>query len=277
MVKTYHRPGRVEEVLRLLADEQDKNVPLAGGTTLALNPRGVDGLVDLAALKLSYIRVDKGTLVIGATTPIREIQRSEPVRQFAQGILAESAKNYLTALIRNRATLGGILAGGNFWADIVTVLVALQARVKIVSMGGDGRLKETGVSVEDFMNKSPRKSLAGGIVQEVSVPACEGNCFCAYNRLAKVETDISILSAAARIRRSGETVQSGILVVSNGERPLRLKLAEEKIAGRPIAAAIEIAVQAARNIPAESDIRASAEYRREVAGVLVKRLIQNLR
>ncbi len=99
MVKTYYRPTGVDEALKLLADTNDKNMPLAGGTTLALNPRGVDGLVDLAKLGLSYIRKEGGTLRIGATATIREIQRSEEVRQFARGILAESAENYLTALI----------------------------------------------------------------------------------------------------------------------------------------------------------------------------------
>lgn len=265
MVKTYHRPAKVEEALKLIADENEKNAPLAGGTSLALNPRGIDGLVDLSMLGLSYIRVDNGLLKIGATTPIREIQRSEDVRQVAQGIISESAKNYLTALIRNRATLGGILAAGNFWADVVTVLMALNASVKIQNPS------ERTLSLDEFIRLGPRKSLSGGILTEIQVPSTK-DALCGYNRLAKVETDISILSASLCLHLSGKTVQSGRIVVGNGSKPIRLVEAEEKIRGQTLAAAANLASEKARQVSADSDIRASAEYRKEVAAVLVKRL-----
>lgn len=276
MVKAYHRPARMDEALKLMANPQDKNVPLAGGTTLALNPRGIDGLVDLAALNLTYIR-SGDALRIGATTPIREIHRSEHVRQFAQGILAESAQNYLTALIRNRATLGGVLAAGSFWADLAAVLVALNASVKmLIPTDSSGQHKPAEVSVEDFVQKGPRKTLAGGILQEIVVPACGPSDRCIYNRLAKVETDISILSGAAKITMSGKNIQSARLVIGNGVRPVRLANAEGQIRGMTPAAAGAYAEAAAREIPADSDIRASAEYRKTVAGVLARRLLQDL-
>lgn len=275
MVKTYHRPKVVDEALKLLADTNDKNVPLAGGTTLALNPRGVDGLVDLAGLGLSYIRKESGSLRIGATATIREIQRSEDVRQFAQGILAAAARNYLTALIRNRATLGGLLAAGNYWADILTVLVALNASVKIRAAANGSRSKETVMDMEDFIQKGARKSLAGGIICEIDIPACDSAARCVYHRVAKVETDISILSAAAKITMGGKSVRSVSLVIGNGAKPVRLRAAEEKIRGHSPAEAAEIAARSAVEIPAESDIRASAEYRREVAGVLARRVFQS--
>lgn len=276
MVKAYYRPSAVEEALKLMADTNDKNMPLAGGTTLALNPRGVDGLIDLAGLGLTYIKSENGGLRIGATTTLREIQRSEDVRQFADGILAESAKNYLTALIRNRATLGGVLAAGNFWADLATVLVALNASVKIRMPESSAKSKEIFISAEDFVQKGPRKSLAGGIVSEVVIPGCEGNCRCVYNRLAKVETDISILSGAAKIVLAGKSIQSARLVIGNGSRPVRVKSVEDKIRGLTPAAAAQIAAQSAGEIPADSDIRASDDYRKEVAGVLARRLFQSL-
>jgi len=280
LVKTYYRPSGFEEALKLLADPTDKNSALAGGTTLALNPRGVDGLVDLGALGLTRIMADRGCLRIGATTAIREIQRSEQVRQSAGGIVAEAARNYLTALIRNRATLGGILAAGNFWADLVTVLVALDASVRIrAGLDASGVSREISAPVEEFVQKGPRKSLAGGILCEISIPSCDSPaCRCVYNRLAKVETDISILSAAAKVTLagSGKTIASARIAVGNGSKPVRLKEAEEKIRGKTAAAAADIAASAAARIQADSDLRASAEYRREVAAVLVKRLFQNL-
>lgn len=272
MVNAYYRPARVDEALKLMKDDTNKNVPLAGGTTLALNPRGIDGLVDLSALGFNYIQKDKSSLRIGATTPLREIQRSEQVRQFAGGIIAESAKNYLTALIRNRATLGGVLSAGNFWADIATVLVALNASVKIRFFGE----KTSAVSLEEFTQKGPRKSLAGGILYEVEIPACEPACRCAYNRLAKVETDISILCAAARVVVSNQKIQSTRVVVGNGSRPVKLNGLEQRIRGQSPANAANIVAQLAGEIPAESDIRASAEYRKETAGVLVRRLFQSI-
>ena len=272
MVNAYYRPTRVDEALKLMKDESNKNSPLAGGTTLALNSRGIDGLVDLSALGFNYIQQDKKSLRIGATTPLREIQRSEPVRQFAGGIVAESAKNYLTALLRNRATLGGVLSAGNFWADIVTVLAALNASAKIRFFGD----KTAAVSVEEFSQKGARKSLAGGILYEIEIPACETGCRCAYQRLAKVETDISILCAAAKVTLSNQKIQTARVVVGNGSRPVKLHGLEQRIRGQSPAGAATIVAQLAGEIPAESDIRASAEYRKETAGVLVRRLFQSI-
>ncbi|MBI4180168.1 FAD binding domain-containing protein [bacterium] len=266
-MKTYHRPAKLEEALRLVADENDKNVPLAGGTTLALNVRGVDGLVDMSALGLSYIRLDNRSLRLGAMTPIREIQRSEPVRQAAQGIISESAKNYLTALIRNRATIGGILAAGNFWADLATVLVALDASVTI-----RGAAERT-ISLEEFIKNGPRKSLGGGILTEVVIPPAAAGAQCGYSRLAKVETDISIVSAAVCLVLSGKTIRSARVAVGNGSRPIRLPDLEKSMAGQTLSAAADLAARKVPSISAESDIRASAEYRKEVAAVLVKRLL----
>lgn len=277
MVKTYHRPKSVDEALKLISNETDKNVPLAGGTVLALNPRGVDGLVDLADLKLSFVRRDADHLRIGAMTPIREIQRSEQVRQAAGGIIAESAKNYLTALIRNRATLGGLLAAGNFWADLVTVLSALNASVTIVRFANSsGKVQDSTVPLEDFIQKGPRKSLGGGIASEILVPLSNASARFAYNRVAKVETDISIVSAALAVNFSGRTVKSVRLVVGNGMKPVRLKSVDDQVAGRTVSDAAEAAARAAGEIPADSDIRASGEYRRSVAQVLVRRLFQSV-
>ncbi len=156
------------------------------------------------------------------------------------------------------------------------MLVALNASVKIRAAANGSRPKDVVMDVEDFIQKGARKSLAVGIICEIEVPACEAAVKCVYNRVAKVETDISILSSAAKITVSGKSIRSVSLVVGNGARPIRLRAAEEKIRGRTPAEAAEIAARSAGDIPAESDIRASADYRREVAGVLVKRLFQSL-
>jgi CO/xanthine dehydrogenase FAD-binding subunit len=273
MSEAYYKPADIKQVFEHLSDEKSKNVILAGGTALALNLKGFDGLIDISDIGLSFIEQDNGSIHIGATTTIRDIQRSEVLRNYANGVVAESSKNYLTALIRNRATIGGLLGSGNFWADIVTVLVSLSAEVKIII----GNAEKT-VPVSELVAGGVRKTVGqGGLITEIILPECPKIATAAYSRLAKVETDISIVNAAVYVERTGGKVTLARVVVSNGDRPVELKDANSKLSGQSTTE--ETANQVAGlvgSISMESDIRASDEYRSTVAAVLVRRLIESI-
>src|SRR3954471_17833484 len=108
----YHRPATVSEAVALLAPGR---AVIAGGTDLMVNPRytqGVTELVDITGLGLSYIRVAdgtkaRGTIYLGATTTMYEIQNSALLTSIASGILAQAAGTCGSPNIRNVATIGG--------------------------------------------------------------------------------------------------------------------------------------------------------------------------
>lgn len=270
MVTQFYNPKTVDEALGLIADAENLNVPIAGGSQLGINARGVDGLVNIARLGLSHIKKEAHELRIGATANIREIQRSEDVRTSADGIISKAAGNYLTALIRNQATIGGVIAGSSFWADIITVLVALNAKLKIRRRDG-----ETSLALEQFIIAGARKSLGGGILSEIVIPLTGRGHICGCARIAKVETDISIVSAAIVLARDGKTVKSASVVVGNGDKPERIAAGEKTLIDSGMnGASIARAADAAGRINAPDDIRASGEYRKTVAPVLVRRLLE---
>jgi CO/xanthine dehydrogenase FAD-binding subunit len=126
----YHWSEHIEDALLLLGRLDVKTVPLAGGTyLLGLNDDTIQAVVDLRDLDLAYISDDAKGLHLGAMTTLQTLADSPLLKEFASGLLAQSALvSASSRLIRNCATLGGTLgAGPTSQADLWTALVALDA------------------------------------------------------------------------------------------------------------------------------------------------------
>src|SRR5258707_4945076 len=143
----YTAPKTLEEALGLMA--QGAN-PLAGGMSLIpmmkLRLAASDHLVDLGRLKdLNYIREEGGAIHIGATTTHQDIESSAVLRGKCP-LLAETASNIGDVQVRNRGTIGGSVAHADPAADYPAALLALEAKVRLVSATSDRT-----VSLEDFL------------------------------------------------------------------------------------------------------------------------------
>lgn len=269
-VRNFYRPSTLSEAIKLLSSDSERNVVLGGGTQLALtsNP-GIDGLVDLTALGLDYRKIEKNMIILGARCRPTDAINFDGLNQAADGILLEAASNYLAQVQRNRASLGGILISAAAWADIATVFLALGCDIVI-----EGPQGEKIIPIDLFLSQGPAKAAMRSIIKEIRIPT--GGCG-AYRRVAKTETDISIVDVAVRIDLAdGAVSKARISVGGTTSMPIRLDAVENKLIGSRLTPdLIEAAIQQIA-IDAVSDFRASGEYRVEVARVLIKRCLLDI-
>jgi carbon-monoxide dehydrogenase medium subunit len=269
----YTAPATLDEALRLLAQGAK---PLAGGMSLIpmmkLRLAAPDRLVDLGKLKdLSYIREEAGALRLGATTTHHEIESSPLVRGKCP-LLAEAAGAIGDVQVRNMGTIGGSVAHADPSADYPAALQALEAKVVL-----KGAKSERTVAVADFFADAFTTSLAAGeIVREVVVPVEDSATGTSYRKLLQPASGFAIVGVAARLRRSGGKIamaRIGVTGLSN--RSYRATAAEKALEGKAGSAA-EIQNAAAlvtEGADANSDLHASADYRRHLATVYAARAL----
>ncbi len=178
--------------------------------------------------------------------------------------------------IQNRATLGGNIANASPAADMVVVLAALDAQVVVVSRRGERR-----EVIGRLITGPKRTSLAADeLILRVFIPAWAMGARQCFLRLdQRGGTDISIVSAAVVLAvEEGRIQRASIAVGAAAPVPLRLPEVDARLTGvwpekRVIDGVARAYAEAAQPI---SDVRASAEYRRAMVEVLVRRGIQNL-
>jgi carbon-monoxide dehydrogenase medium subunit len=226
-------------------------------------------LIDITHAGLSYIRKAGGTLAIGATTTMTELEESRIIRGLAGGILARAAAACGSVQIRNVATLGGNLANGSPAADVAPVLLALDATLVIADAKGRRQLP-----MAEY--RMPVRSL----LIEVVIPAPVGGkrCGWSFQKLGRTELDISLVNVAAGLQVDTRRRVKWLRLALGAVAPTAIRMAavEELMKGRVLdAATIADAAQGAmRAVSPISDIRASADYRREMSGVLVPRALE---
>ncbi len=128
----YYRPESLGEAVELLSKHRSKARLIAGGTDLLVTkPPGVETLIDVGGLNLSYLKEEQGTIRIGAGTAVDLVEHSPLLADWPYQVLAEAARSMATPTIRNMATIGGNVCNGSPAADL--------------SLGSDGagRVRET--------------------------------------------------------------------------------------------------------------------------------------
>lgn len=231
-------------------------------------------IVDLNRLPLRYIREDRGSVLIGATTTIREIEFSPLFRKAPLDILYDAVRDFGTVQVRNMASLGGNLCNGVPSADTPPSLIALDAVIMIT-----GRRGRRSIPLEKLYRHVRKLSIRRGeILTEVRIPRQLPNTFGTYLRLTRSHVDISVVSAAVRITvdKDRGIEDCRIVLGAVAPTPLRSIRAENYLRGKTIDSVsfTEAGQIASRETRPITDIRASADYRRSMAAVLVERAIR---
>ena len=275
------RPNTIPEALAILAEHGAAAMPVAGGTNVLVDLRAgkhqPQVLVDVARLPgLRSIQREDGHLVVGGGTTISDLLYEPLIARHAPA-LREAASVFANPLIRNRATVGGNLADASPAADTAPPLLALDAEVELASQNGTRR-----VPLVDFLvgvRKTLRRSDELLIAVRFPVPL-SGNVS-HFQKVGLRRADaISVLSAAVGVTcdAAGRCTVARIALGALAPRPLRAAAAEtllvgEKLTPAAIAEAARLAGEAARPI---NDIRGSADYRRQVTEVIVRRLLDKV-
>jgi CO/xanthine dehydrogenase FAD-binding subunit len=289
----YHWAEHIDDALLLLGRPEIKTVPLAGGTyLLGLEDDSIQAVVDLRDLGLSYVREDQRSVHIGAMTTLQEIVDTPLLKEFATGLLSQSAQvSSPSRLLRQSATIGGTVA---VWeaaqADILTALVALDAEVVVrsarrteVNLSG-GTLERPGLALSGvvYKGKQERRSAIssynlerrpGELIIEINVPKPSASCGASLKRIGRMQTDSALLNAAALVEIENDVYKRVRLIFGGvNMEPMRVLGVEQILEGQPISQPVnrQHLLGALRNGMAAfrppSDALASSGYRR-VSGV----------
>jgi carbon-monoxide dehydrogenase medium subunit len=261
----YVRADSVEGALGALAEHGDEAKLLAGGHSLLplmkLRLAAPSVLVDIGRLSdLSYVRDAGDHVAIGGLTRHRDLETSDLLAAEAP-ILRHAAGQVGDPQVRHRGTIGGSIAHGDPASDLPAVLLALGATV--VAQGPNGTRE---IPIDDFFTGFLETALEPTeLLTEIRVPkvAGAGWSFQKFNRRAQ---DWAIVGVA--LVRNGST---GVGLVNMGSRPLRAAGVESALGGG--AGAEDAAAVADEGTDPPVDLNASAEFRRHLVKVLVRRAI----
>ena len=228
-------------------------------------------LIDLNQVReLSYLRVEGGELRIGAMSRQRELERSRAV---ANGwpLLREATSYIGHVQIRNRGTVGGSLAHAYPSAELPVAMTALEA-VFVIRC----QMTERTVQAENFF-VSPMTTVLepNDLLVEIRVPSLPPRTGCAFQEISRRYGDFALMGVASLVTLDHEGVIQQARIALSGPKPVRARNAEELLAGEPPEKALflEAARLATRDLELDTDIHASAEYRREIGRVLARRVL----
>jgi len=277
----YLEPATIEEAVALLGKYDGKAKVIAGGTDLLVQIRNKaikpEYVVDIGYISgLDYINYDeKQGLRIGALTTIRAIEKSDKLRQ-VYPVISRAAGLLGSVAIRNVATIGGNLCNAAPSADTAPALIGLSAKARIAGSGGE-RL----VSLEDFFTGPGETVLkAGEMLLEIQVPVPPPDTKGVYLKHGRSAVDLATVGVAVimALESGGVCRDVKIVLGAVAPTPMRAKKAEEVLRGKKVESALikEAAQVASGEAQPITDVRASAEYRREMVKVFTRRAIEQI-
>ena len=266
----------VEAAVQALAEGGPDAKVLAGGQSLVpmLNFRLLrpSVLVDINRIAgLSFVAEDEDALRIGALTRHRTLETSPLVaRHFP--VVAEGMRHVAHLAIRNRGTIGGSLSHADPAAELPMLAMLLDAELKIVSSRGTRVAPAKG-----FFAGALTTTLAEDeLLTEIRLPKVPEGSGWGFGELARRHGDFALAAVAAVLTRRGEAVGSARIAMTGvGDTPLRAPAAEALLVGNRVAPdLLEAVAEAVRaECSPESDLHASADYRRHLVGILAQRVL----
>lgn len=273
----YYRPGSLNEAVALLSKLGEDARPLAGGHSLIplMKTRLAtpDHLIDLSGItSLKAIEHEGNALKIGAMASQYELIHSELIARHIP-IIPETSLLIADPQIRYKGTIGGNVANGDPGNDMPALMQCLDASYDVIGLGG-----ERSISARSFYNGAYDTALKSGeIVTSIRIPIPPVGHGYAYEKLKRKIGDYATAAAAVVITMSNGNCQTASIGLTNlSETPLWAEEAGKHLVGSTLdSVTVSLAVAAAESIvdPA-SDMRGPAEYRRKMAGVMLRRAIE---
>jgi len=271
-----HRPKTLRDALELMRELQDVK-PVAGGTDLLLLLR--DGtckakhLVDLSLIEeLRYIREGDGEICIGATTTHNQLQRSMLIAEKSPA-LREACACIGSVQIRNLGTVGGNLCNASPAADTAPPLLALNAAVEIASHAGSRSIP----LIELFAGPKLNSLRPYELLTEIKFPVPPKGAGMSFQRLGRRKgCTLSVVNAAAYLELEDDICrQVRLSLGAVAPTLLRIRDVEEMLRGQRLSQQLieEVASACYKVVSPVDDVRASAEYRREMSCVLMRRAL----
>lgn len=248
------QPDTVEEAYRVLTG--NNSTILGGCAFLRLGSQKIGTAIDLSKLNLNYIKEQNDYIEIGAMATFRDIETSPILNQYFNGVLPKSVGNIIGVQFRSIVTAGATVYSKYGFSDLITALLSLDTEVELHNGGR--------MPLDVFLNKSNEKDILTRIFIK------KNKRMAVYQNLRNSASDYAILNVAV----SNINDEWHIVV---GARPQRAKVAQK--ASEALSNGVNIEnIEHASNMTAEelsfgTNLRGSAEYRKAMCRVLVKRAI----
>jgi carbon-monoxide dehydrogenase medium subunit len=277
----YLEPSSLQQAVAYLAERGEDARILAGGQSLVplmkLRLARPKYLIDLNRVAgLDRIEEHDGCLVLGALARHVDIESSPIVRRMIP-LIPQAVRLLGDHQVRNLGTIGGAVVEADPAGDWGPVILALNARVKCLGPGGEREIKAV-----DFFTSAYSTALQNDeLVEQIVIPVPSQPMAGKYIKLERIAGDFAVASVAlqADIDRDGVCRDIGIGLGGAGECPLKAIAAENMLRGRKLSP--ELTERAGREIEncasPISDLRGSAEYKKEVLGVIFRRALEEVR
>ncbi len=270
----YHRPGTLEEALQLLAEHGEDAKVLAGGQSLIplmkLRFAAPARLIDINRIAgMDAIEETEGSLRIGALVRHDSLAASDVIKE-RYPTIAAAAPMISDPIVRNLGTIGGSLAHADPSGDLGSVMLALGASMVVRSTGGEREIAAADLSDGPFQSSIAPNEL----LTEIRVPSPPPRSGGTYLKLERKVGDFATVAAAIFLTlENGSIGRAGIGLTSVGLTNLKAEAAEAALEGASLgedtwAEAGRLAAEAAQPT---TDVRGSAEYKRHIVDVYVRR------
>jgi carbon-monoxide dehydrogenase medium subunit len=270
--KEYFKPKTLNETLNLLINWGERARLVAGGTDLLVErPIQCECLIDINDLPLKYIKKDSECIRIGATTNFNEIIESKYFSQGPLKVISESSKLIGHRNIRNLATIGGNICNAVPSLDSAPPLISLDAFAVIKGLYGERKIPLEEFFV--FVRKTVLKK--GELLKEVRIPNPPSRTGTCFSKIGRSKLDIALVNCSVRLTfDENDRIEAARVVLGSvAPTPVRTKGSEMMLVGNILDEELigKVSQKASSEIKPISDVRSSAEYRREVCRVLVER------
>ncbi len=267
----WHGPGSVAEAVALLAEHGEQAKVLAGGQSLipvlAMRLASPAHIVDINRIAgLDAVRADATGVTVGALARHRAVERDRGAQPVVP-LLAQALRLVAHPTIRNRGTTVGSLAHADPAGEMTTVLALCGGTVTAESAAG----RRT-ITVGDFFRGPLESALRPDeLAVEAFFPALPVGAGTAFVEIARRHGDYALCGVGAIVELDGSgsltSLRCGFLSVT--DTPLVIDLTDAWAAGEQ-----DAADTARRAVDPQTDLHASADYRRHLAGVLTVRAVR---
>jgi CO/xanthine dehydrogenase FAD-binding subunit len=274
----FHEASTLEQAAELMARCGTHARFLAGGTSLVVDLKTdryqTDHVISLNRISsLSGIAPADNGVRIGALTTLNQVATSDLIREKCL-VISEAAQEMASPQIRNLGTVGGNIVGAVPCADLPPVMAVMYSTVNLWSPSGVRNMP-----IEDFF-VGPRETVRRNdeILTEVIVPQPPARFGAAYARFGLREANsvsVAAVAASLLLKTDGAVDRARICLSAVAGKPTLVADAQSVLAGKALdesslKRAAEAAMATAQPI---SDVRGSANYRRELIGTLTRRAL----
>jgi carbon-monoxide dehydrogenase medium subunit len=272
---TYHRPERLNDALNTLAELGGDAKVLAGGQSLlpmlSMRIAAPGHLVDINRLAdLGYLRSDPAGVRVGALARHAAVERD--AKAFAvQPLLRQALRHVAHPTIRNRGTTVGSLAHADPSGELTAVLALTGGSVTLATSSGRREL----AAADFFVGLLESAVAPGELAIEAFFPAFSPGTGTAFTEIARRNGDYALCGVAAAVGRDGDGLVTAARTAYISMSPVPVVITAADCDGDPETASSwhAAAEQAADQLEPETDLHASADYRRQLARVLTGRAL----